>query len=107
MQNIKLKLRENSLEEVIVAQKEVIKRYKLYDWFNDYPWWVGYIGNIHSAVWFLGENPSLIQLDRQSKTLDCDINSQWNISLGDKLLRKAITEANLKTGEPFQNDGWY
>jgi len=38
MQNIKLKLRENSLEEVIVAQKEVIKRYKLYDWFNDYPW---------------------------------------------------------------------
>ena len=84
----------------------MIKRYKLYDWFNDYPWWVGYIGNIHSAVWFLGENPSLIQLDRQSKTLDCDINSQWNISLGDKLLRKAITEANLKTGEPFQNDGW-
>ena len=45
-------------------------------------------------------------MDRQSKTLDCDINSQWNISLGDKLLRKAITEANLKTGEPFQNDGW-
>lgn len=87
-------------------QKEVIKENDLYNWFDDYPWLTGYLGDIDSSIWFLGENPSLNQVNRQSKRTTLSENLQWNSSAGDHLLREAITEAGLKEGDPFDNKGW-
>lgn len=94
------------MKEIIIAQKEIIQKYNSYDWFNDFPWWVGFVGDIYSNIWFLGENPSKTQLEKESRKGNCTTNSQWNISPGDELLRKAISEADLKTGDPFTDGGW-
>ena len=93
-------------EIIIQAQKEVIKAQGLCDWFEKYPWLTGFIGDIHAPVWFLAENPSLSQLDKQAMKHDLNENLQWNASKGDCLLREAITDANLKTGDPKKNEGW-
>lgn len=93
-------------EIIIQAQKDVIETHGLCDWFEDYPWLTGFIGDIHAPVWFLAENPSLKQILKQAGNLDLTENLQWNASPGDCLLREAITEANLKTGDPKKNEGW-
>ena len=94
------------MKEIIQAQKVVINANNLFDWFEEYPWLTGYIGDIHSQIWFLGENPSLTQVIKQSKKQQLNENLQWNASAGDQLLREAITEANLKDGNPLKNEGW-
>ena len=93
-------------EIVIQAQKDVIESHGLCDWFEKYSWLTGFIGDIHAPVWFLAENPSLSQIDKQAMKYDLNENLQWNASDGDRLLREAITEANLKTGDPKKNGGW-
>ncbi len=93
-------------EIVIQAQKDVIKAHGLCDWFEEYPWLTGFIGDIHAPVWFLAENPSLKQILKQAGKFDLNENLQWNASPGDCLLREAITEANLKTGDPKKSEGW-
>ena len=93
-------------EIVIQAQKDVIKAHGLRDWFDEYPWLTGFIGDIHAPVWFLAENPSLSQLDKQAMKHDLNENLQWNASEGDHLLREAITEAGLKAGDP-KKDGHF
>jgi len=94
------------MNELVNLQKEVISENGLNDWFDDFPWLTGYIGDISSPIWFLGENPSLSQVDKQSKKTNLDENLQWNASAGDQLLREAITEAGLKSGNPENNEGW-
>ena len=54
----------------------------------------------------MGESPIFYQLDEQSRQNKPDENLQWNAGKGDNLLREAITEAELKTGNPSQNEGW-
>ena len=93
-------------EIVIQAQKDVIESHGLCDWFEKYSWLTGFIGDIHAPVWFLAENPSLSQIDKQAMKYDLNENLQWNASDGDRLLREAITEAGLKAGDPKKNEGW-
>ncbi|NTU45912.1 MAG: hypothetical protein HGA99_10445 [Chlorobiaceae bacterium] len=94
------------MNEIVNLQREVISENGLYDWFDDFPWLTGYIGDISSPIWFLGENPSLSQVDKQSRKENLNENLQWNASAGDQLLREAITEAGLKSGDPATNEGW-
>ena len=93
-------------EIVIQAQKDVIESHGLCDWFEKYSWLTGFIGDIHAPVWFLAENPSLSQIDKQAMKYDLNENLQWNASAGDHLLREAITEAGLKAGDPKEDEGW-
>lgn len=93
-------------EIIIQAQKDVIKAHGLCDWFEEYPWLTGFIGDIHAPVWFLAENPSLSRLEEKAEEGASNENDQWNASAGDCLLREAITEAGLKTGDPKENEGW-
>ncbi len=93
--------------ELVQRIKEIIQRDNLEDWFDDFPWLTGQLGNIDSPVWFIGENPSLYgvrNIDRRS--VDKTENLQWNSSSGDKLLREALSEAGLKRGLPESNEGW-
>ena len=55
-----------NMDTIIQAQKEVIGKYSFKNWFDCYTWLSGYIGDVKSEVWFLGENPSLYQLEKQS-----------------------------------------
>ena len=90
------------MDTIIQAQKEVIGKYSFKNWFDCYTWLSGYIGDVKSEVWFLGENPSLYQLEKQSRQSKSGENLQWNASKGDFLLRETITEAGLKTGILFK-----
>jgi hypothetical protein len=94
------------MEIIVEAQKSIIKKHGLYNWFDNYPWLTGYIGDIHSPIWFIAENPSLSQVFKQSRKTILNNNLQWNASPGDQLLREAITEAGLKTGIATNDEGW-
>ena len=94
------------MKEIIQLQKEIIKTNHLFNWFKEYPWLNGFIGNLDSPVWLLGENPSLTQMKKQLKNKQFDENLQWNASAGDNLLRESLTESGLKEGNPDLNEGW-
>ena len=93
--------------ELAQSIKEIIQRDNLGNWFDDFPWLTGQLGNINSPVWLIGENPSLTgvkSIDRRS--VDKTENLQWNSHNGDKLLREALSESGLKHGLPRSNEGW-
>lgn len=90
------------------AVKRVIAKHGLHNWLADFPWLKGYIGDPRSAVWFIGENPSMQGVVRvHSRDARKSENLQWNSHDGDRLLREAITEAKLKQGSPDANVGWH
>lgn len=89
------------------AVEDVIRENHLDNWLEEYPWLIGYIGNPAAPIWFIGENPSLSGVEavhRRSKTMS--ENLQWNSHDGDRLLREAIAEAGLKSGNPESDEGW-
>jgi hypothetical protein len=77
---------------------------ELVDHRAEYPWLTGCLGDRSAPVWLIAENPSLNQVRR----LDADATpeAQWSASRGDELLRHALVEADLKTGDPFEAGGW-
>jgi uracil-DNA glycosylase len=90
------------------AIKAVISKNNLENWFDEYPWLTGYLGNPEAAIWFIGENPSMRGVKNINKrSYNKTENLQWNSHDGDKLLREAITEAGLKQGDPSLNEGWH
>lgn len=94
-------------EEIDKAIKSVIRKYNLYNYLNDFPWLTGYLGNPHSAVWFIGENPSLQGLKNvHNRNKQHNENLQWNSHSGDWLLRDSLTESGFKNGDPKENIGW-
>lgn len=93
--------------EIVQKIKNTIYENQLHDWFIEFPWLTGYIGNPCSAVWFIGENPSLTGVKNVDKrSTEKTENLQWNSHDGDKLLREAITEAGLKSGKVDVNEKW-
>lgn len=87
--------------------KKNIKKHKLYDYLNDYPWLTGYIGNPNCSVWFIGENPSLDGVKKvHDRNTEHSENLQWNSHSGDWLLRDSLTEFGYKDGESRENVGW-
>ena len=93
--------------ELVSTTKEIIQRDNLENWFDDYPWLTGQLGNINSPVWFIGENPSLSGVKRvDQRSVDKSENLQWNSHNGDKLFREALSESGLKHGLPGSNEDW-
>ena len=104
---------ENSeLKNIKLAIKEVIHDHALCDWFNEYPWLTGSLGNLKSPVWFLGEYPSCAAVGKVDKNANANgteltPNLQWScIDDSAKLWREAVTEAGLKVGNPCDDSGW-
>tara|TARA_R100000935_G_C2834543_1_gene167287 strand:+ start:493 stop:1128 length:636 start_codon:yes stop_codon:yes gene_type:complete len=95
------------METVLEHIHGTIIQHQLNNWLIEYPWLTGYLGNPNSAIWFIGENPSLKGvINVHNRSIDRNENLQWNSHDGDKLLREAITEAGLKTTSPEGNDKW-
>ena len=93
--------------QILNAIKKVIKKYNLYDYFKDYPWLTGYIGNLNSTVWFVAENPSLSGVKNvHNRHTEHTENLQWNSHSGDWLLRNSLTEFGFKKGDSYENVGW-
>jgi len=98
-------LRKSKIEQLI---KDIISNDNLNNWLGDYPWLEGYLGNPQACIWFIAENPSLNKvLWADKKFTDNTVNTQWSYSVPEcKLLRDAMTEAGLKSGNPALNKGW-
>lgn len=95
------------MDPILREIKKVIKDNNLPDYLKEFPWLTGYLGNPNSAVWFIGENPSLGEVKKQHKRHNDRIdNLQWNSHKGDFLLREALTEVGFKRGDPHSNKGW-
>ena len=93
--------------DIVDESRKVIRENNLYDWFADYPWMTGYLGDPLAPVWFIGENPSLSGVEAVNMRSPAKSeNLQWNSHAGDRLLREAITEAGLKLGAPEADGGW-
>lgn len=74
----------------------------------DFPWLTGALGNPVARIWFVGENPSLTQVERVQ---DPDggpptKEAQWWSSRGDKLFREMLVKHGFKTGSIESPDGW-
>ena len=98
--------------KINLAIKKVIRDHALCDWFNEYPWLTGSLGNLKSPVWFLGEYPSCTAVAKVDKKANANgtkltPNLQWScFDESAKLWREAVTEAGLKVGEPCDDSGW-
>jgi len=87
--------------------EQTIQKHNLSNWLCEYPWLISELGDPHSPIWFIGENPSL----KGVKSIDKKIaekteNLQWNSHAGDRLFREAVAAAGLKAGDPGVNEGW-
>ena len=102
----------SGLKKMKLAIKKVIRDHALCDWFNEYPWLTGSLGNLKSPVWFLGEYPSctaVAKVDKKANANGTELtpNLQWScIDDSAKLWREAVTEARLKVGNPCEDSGW-
>ncbi len=93
--------------ELVQIIKATIDENQLDNWLIEFPWLTGHIGNPRSALWFVGENPSLTAVRNVDKrSSEKSENLQWNSHDGDRLLREAITEAGLKSGRVEINENW-
>ena len=90
--------------------KKTIRDHGLCDWFTNYPWLTGYLGDLKAPVWFLGEYPSCSAVDKvvkKAKASGATSNLQWScLDESAKLWREAVTEAGLKVGELCDESGW-
>ena len=99
-------------QKINIAIRKVIRDHALCDWFTEYPWLTGSLGNFKSPVWFLGEYPSraaVDKVDQKAKANDIKLtpNLQWScLDDSAKLWREAVTEAGLKVGDPCDDSGW-
>ena len=102
----------SELQKINLAITKVIRDHALCDWFNEYPWLTGSLGNLKSPVWFLGEYPScaaVAKVDKKANANGTELtpNLQWScIDDSAKLWREAVTEAGLKVGNPCDDSGW-
>lgn len=73
-----------------------------------FPWLTGYLGNQSARIWFVAENPSLRTVER-SIAAECDPiteETQWRLSLGDRLFRRMLVKYGFKTGSCYSPGGW-
>lgn len=78
------------------------------DHLQEFPWLIGALGEPDSAVWFVGENPSLTMVERARNpdggrpTED----AQWWASRGDRLFRDLLYKHGFKRSPPEASGGW-
>ncbi len=72
--------------------------HELYNIREQYPWLIGALGEPYAGIWFVGENPSQVQIERFI-TPDGGpptAEAQWSASRGDKLLRNMLVKYGFK-----------
>jgi hypothetical protein len=74
----------------------------------DHPWLMSSLGNPYAGIWFVGENPSLTQVERARDPGGGPPSeeAQWYASRGDKLFRRALLESKFKEGSIDSCGGW-
>jgi len=74
-----------------------------------FPWLTGALGEPHSPVWFVGENPSLSQVERVSDPLGGPPTeeAQWWASRGDRLFRQLLVTHGFKDAPIEAHGGWH
>jgi hypothetical protein len=79
-----------------------------WDHLGEFPWLTGALGDPHSGIWFVAENPSLGRIERVR-----DPNggppteeAQWWASRGDRLFRELLVKHGFKSTPPEQHGGW-
>ena len=99
-------------QKIDFAITKVIRDHALCDWFIEFPWLTGYLGNLKAPVWFLGEYPSRVgvtKVDKKAKArgIEKTANLQWScLDVSANLWREAVTEAGLKVGKSCDDSGW-
>ena len=80
----------------------------LYDHRKSFPWLTGSLGDPNSRIWFVGENPSLGQVERFSDQHGGHITeeAQWSGSRGDKLFRSMLVKHGFKQAPAESHGGW-
>jgi hypothetical protein len=92
--------------------KETDKVFKshpgLRDHRSQYPWLTGAHGDPFAGIWFVGENPSLTQVERVRDPNGGapTVEAQWWSSRGDKLLREMLVKYGFKNGSIDSPGGW-
>jgi hypothetical protein len=79
-----------------------------YDHRRDYPWLFGALGEPASGIWFIGENPSLGQVERVRDPQGGrpTPEAQWWASRGDRLFRDLLVKHGFKRSPPDAHGGW-
>lgn len=74
-----------------------------------FPWLTGALGEPRSLVWFVGENPSLGQVERVSDPLGGPPTeeAQWWASRGDQLFRALLVKHGFKDAPTSAHGGWH
>jgi uracil-DNA glycosylase len=80
----------------------------LYDHRREYPWLIGALGDPTAGVWFVGENPSLGQVERAIDPLGGrpTEEAQWWASRGDQLFRDLLVQHGFKSTPKHAHGGW-
>jgi len=89
--------------------KEVFHSYPhLNDYRHRFPWLTGALGDPTSGIWFVGENPSLSQVEKVSDPQGGapTEEAQWWASWGDQLFRRLLVENGFKESSPEAHGGW-
>ena len=74
-----------------------------------HPWLTGALGDPHSGIWFIAENPSLGQIERVRDPLGGapTEEAQWWASPGDKLFRNLLVSHGFKDAPIEAHGGWH
>ena len=82
---------------------------ELSDHRKDHPWLIGALGSDVAHIVFVGENPSLTQVERATDPHSGGpptIESQWWQTDGDKLFRESLIECGFKSGSIASTGDW-
>lgn len=73
-----------------------------------FPWLTGALGDPEAGVWFVGENPSLGQVERVQDPLGGapTEEAQWWASRGDQLFREMLVKHGFKSAPVKAHGGW-
>lgn len=81
---------------------------EMYDHRPEFPWLTGAVGEPVSGIWFVGENPSLGQVERvrDPQGGPPTHEAQWWASRGDRLFRDLLVKHGFKCSSPEAHGGW-
>lgn len=78
---------------------------------KEWPWLTSHLGNPKAGIWFIGENPSLGNVERlvpkHADQYPLTPEAQWLFSRGDVLFRKSLVECGFKEGSWDSLGGWH
>jgi uracil-DNA glycosylase len=81
---------------------------EFFNHYHQHPWLTGALGDPQSAVWFVGENPSLGQVERVQDPQGGPPTeeAQWWASRGDRLFRDMLVTHGFKSPPAEAHGGW-